>query len=149
DAAYNQLKSNSADPAYLGALAEFKKESQQNFSLAAHFITEAKNSFTSKDYTKAVTFLEKSLNYKETPEANEMIGMIELNNGNRKRALSYFEKAYSLSLEIKQGLLYRLSKTYLANQDYKKARNTFEQLKKNYPGFSDPDNLESKIIISN
>ncbi len=146
DAILNQLKERLADPSYISALEAVKKSSFENFQLASQYLKEAQSCLKDKNYYKANTLLLQSLQIQETPEANETIGIINLINGNETDALAYLEKASAMSYETNPKLLYNLSSVYYANEEYEKAKLTFEQLKKSFPNFADTDNLENKLL---
>ena len=113
--------------------------------MAFKYINDARTNFSNKNYSEAINLLKKSLQVKETSQANEIIGMLKLTTGSEKEALNYLEKAYTLSYKSDAKLLYNLSNAYYANAEYTKAKFTFEELKKSYPDFSDSNDLEGKL----
>jgi len=149
DAILNQLKKRSANSYFIPELEAFRKLSLDNFKIASEYIKEAQNYLKVKDYKKAYTILQQSLQIQETSSAYEFIGMIELMNGSKSVSLTHLEKAYAINYEKNPMLMYNLSNAYYANAEFSKAKLLFERLKKSYPNFSDPAKLENKLLEVN
>jgi len=145
DAILNQLQIKSPGSDYITNLKEFRSQSIDNFKRASDYIKKAESYLKSKDYNNAYAVLQQSLKIQETAPANELIGMLDLMSGNKTEALNHLETAKNISKAANPKLLYNLSNAYFFNAEYKKAKVTFEQLKKSYPDFPDPGNLESKL----
>ena len=145
DAVLRQLQIKLRGSNYISKLEEFRKLSIDNFKKASIYIKKAESYLKSKDYDNAYVVLQQSLKIQETSLANELIGMLDLMSGNKTDALSHLETAKNISKAVGPKLLYNLSNAYYVNAEYKKAKVTFGQLKKSYPDFPDPGNLESKL----
>jgi tetratricopeptide (TPR) repeat protein len=149
DEILNQLKNKSAQSDFIPNLEEFRKISVENFQKASEYIKKAQGDLKIKDFKKAYTSLQNSLQIQETPSAYELIGMIDLISGSKLESLGNLEKAYAISNEKNPVLLYNLSNAYYVNAEYDKSKQIFERLKKSYPNFSDPVNLERKLLEVN
>jgi tetratricopeptide (TPR) repeat protein len=97
-----------------------------------------------QQYDRALPILLASLKLEDTPFANKWVGQIYLNNGRRKEAFPFLEKAVQQTPTDAQ-LLYNLSGGYALDAQYEKSQKLLERLFKIDPNFPEAAFLKRQV----
>ncbi len=105
------------------------------FNQAQSLFENSLNNFRNKNPQSALTALQNSLQTHETAAADDLMGIVLLQNNKTADAVRYFEKAVQMSLEDPPARLFNLIRAYWEIGQLVKARKSYLQLKDNYPDF--------------
>ncbi len=148
DQIFEQLESISPNSGFLTELKDFRASSLEQFMQASEYLKRARSHLKDKEYNQALAVLQQSLQIRETALANELIGTILMMQGRGAEALHYLKIAHTLKSSADPQLLYYISNAYFINAEYQNAWLTLKEVKKIQPYFSDPGNLENKLILA-
>jgi len=95
----------------------------------------ALTNFRNKNPQPALTALQNSLQTHETAAADDLMGIVLMQNNKTADAVRYFEKAVQMSLDDPPARLFNLTRAYREIGEYAKAKKSYIQLKDNYPDF--------------
>jgi len=138
----DQLTPGSAEAKNLRALKNSLDENQESVS---SYLLRAQQHLKTRRLDDARALLNKSLQIHETALAHELLGEISLVQKKPDDALKHLQTARKMKSSDEPKLLYNLALAYYMTSDYEKAWETFLQLKKIFPDFSDPGKIEGQI----
>jgi tetratricopeptide (TPR) repeat protein len=137
-----QLSPNSAEIKSLRAL---KSSLDDNRESVSNYLLRAQQHLKMRQLDDASALLSKSLQIHETALAHELLGEIALVRKKPEEALKHLQTARKMKSSDEPKLLYNLAIAYYMTSDYEKAWESFLQLKKINPRFSDPGRVEAQI----
>lgn len=138
----DQLTPGSAEVKNLRTLKNSLHDNQES---ASSYLLKAQQQLKTRRLDDARALLNKSLQIHETALAHELLGEISLVQKKPDDALEHLQTARKMKSSDEPKLLYNLALAYYMTSDYEKAWETFLQLKKIFPDFSDPGRIEGQI----